>query len=218
MCNIASREKLKIESKLINAGLLLFTLSLLSGCTSIPAKKETLLDWKSRQVAFAQIDSWIMHARIGMRSRQHSGSATLIWDETQKNRKLRLLGPLGGGVIYLQQDKTGVSLQDSNGKKWHADNANELIYRVTGWQIPVSGLRWWLLGMIEPGSSAEYTLDESQRLVTVQQDGWKVTLDKYRLFGDYELPASIVLETEASQDNDGYIRAKLIVKEWNITN
>lgn len=198
--------------------MLLFTISVLAGCTSITAKKEVLVDWKSRQAAFAQIDSWMLHARIGMRSKHHSGSASLIWDETEKNRKLRLLGPLGGGVIYLQQDKSGVSLQDSNGKKWHANDANELIYRVTGWQIPVSGLRWWLLGITEPGSTAEYTLDESQRLLSVLQDGWKVTLDKYRLFGDYELPSSIVVETEASEDKDGYIRAKLIVKDWKITN
>ncbi len=209
---------MKIDTKLINASLLLFTLSVLSGCTSIPAKKEAPVDWKSRQAAFAQIDSWLMHARIGMRSKHHSGSATLIWDETERKRKLRLLGPLGGGVIYLQQDKTGVSLQDSNGKQWHADDPNELIYRVTGWQIPVSGLRWWLLGITEPGSTAEYTLDESQRLLSVTQDGWKVTLDKYKLFGDYELPSSIVVETQAGQDKDGYIRAKLIVKEWKITN
>jgi outer membrane lipoprotein LolB len=188
----------------IDTSLLLFTLSVLSGCTSIPAKKEAPVDWKSRQAAFAQIDSWLMHARIGMRSKHHSGSATLIWDETERNRKLRLLGPLGGGVIYLQQDKTGVSLQDSN--------------RVTGWQIPVSGLRWWLLGITEPGSTAEYTLDESQRLLSVTQDGWKVTLDKYRLFGDYELPSLIVVETQEGQDKAGYIRAKLIVKEWKITN
>lgn len=209
---------MKIDTKLINASLLLFTISVLAGCTSIPAKKEALVDWKTRQAAFAQIDSWILHARIGMRSKHHSGSASLIWDETQRNRKLRLLGPLGGGVIYLQQDNTGVSLQDSKGKKWHANDASELIYRVTGWQIPVSGLRWWLLGITEPGSTAEYTLDESQRLLSVTQDGWKVTLDNYRLFGDYELPSSIVVETQASQDKDGYIRAKLIVKDWKITN
>ncbi|HIE20305.1 MAG TPA: outer membrane lipoprotein LolB, partial [Rhodospirillales bacterium] len=87
--------------------------------------------------------------------------------------------------------------QDSKGKIWHARDAGELISRVTGWQIPVAGLRWWLLGLTEPGSNAEYTLDENHRLATVQQAGWKVSLDKYNPFDGHVLPTSIVFETTA---------------------
>ncbi len=39
--------------------------------------------------------------------------------------------------------------------------------------------------MTEPGSEADYTLDDSERLATVVQDGWKVTLAKYTLFGKW---------------------------------
>ena len=188
---------------------------LLAACTSKPVKQEASASWQSRQVALAEIDRWQLNARIGLRSEGRSGSATLIWNEQPGQRNLRLLGPVGGGLILLQQDATGVTLQDSKGKTWHAADAAELIYRVTGWQIPVSGLRWWLLGMTEPGSKADYTLDDSQRLVTVVQDGWKVSLAKYAQFGTYELPGSVTVESQASKDDDGYMRAKLIVKEWN---
>lgn len=173
------------------------------------------VDWQARQAVLAGIDHWQLYARIGLRSKDRSGSATLIWEEKPEQRNLRLLGPLGGGLILLQQDNMGVSIQDSKGKTWHAKNAGELIYRVTGWQIPVSGLRWWLLGMNEPGSQAEFSVDDSQRLISVHQDGWIVTFEKYSLFGDYELPTLIVVETEASLDDERYIRAKLIVKGWD---
>lgn len=203
---------MKLKAKLTY--LLLLASLLLFACSSKPVKQGVSSSWLSRQAAVAEIDRWQLNARIGLRSKGRSGSATLIWNEQPGQRNLRLLGPIGGGLILLQQDDTGVALQDSKGKTWHAVDAAELIHRVTGWQIPVSGLRWWLLGMTEPGSEADYTLDDSERLVTVVQDGWKVTLAKYTLFGKYELPASVTVESLASKDDDGYIRAKLIVKGW----
>jgi len=205
---------LKFDSKLIRFYSLFIAGLLLAACTSKPVKLEDPSSWLSRQAAVAEIDHWQLNARIGLRSEGRSGSATLIWYEQPGQRNLRLLGPVGGGLILLQQDSTGVTLEDSKGKTWHAADAAELIHRVTGWQIPVSGLRWWLLGMTEPGSKADYALDDSQRLVTVVQDGWKVTLAKYSLYGKYELPASVTVESQTSKDDDGYIRAKLIVKEW----
>ena len=208
---------MKVDSTLSRFSLLLSASLLLAACTSQPVKQEASASWLSRQVALAEIDRWQLNARIGLRSEGRSGSATLIWNEQPGQRKLRLLGPVGGGLILLQQDETGVTLQDSKGKTWHAVDPAELIHRVTGWQIPVSGLRWWLLGMTEPGSKADYTLDDSERLATVVQDGWKVTLAKYTLFGKYELPASVTVESQVSKEDDGYMRAKLIVKEWEIT-
>jgi len=196
--------------------LLLVVVVLLGACTSKPIRKETLPDWQSKQSALAEIDNWKMHARIGLRGMARSGSASLIWVETPEQRNLRLLGPLGGGLVLLQQDATGVSIQDSKGGIWHGQDAGELIYRVTGWQIPVSGLRWWLLGLTEPGSKAKSTVDTEHRLIRVQQAGWKVSLDKYTQFGDHELPASIVMETVAGREDERYIRIKVIIKDWKI--
>ncbi|MFW2439842.1 MAG: lipoprotein insertase outer membrane protein LolB [Arenicellales bacterium] len=205
---------MKIHTKLLNTSLLLFTLFLLSACTSKPIKVDTGSDWQSRQAALAEIDNWKMNARIGLRSKDRSGSASLIWVETPEQRNLRLLGPLGGGLVQLQQNAAGVSILDSKGKTWLAQDAGELVYRVTGWQIPVSGMRWWLLGLTEPGSQAESTLDAAHRLKSVRQDGWNVVLDKYTQFGDHELPTSIVIETVAGGDDERYIRVKVIVKDW----
>jgi len=157
-----------------------------------------------------------MHARIGLRGNDRSGSASLIWEESPEQRTLRLLGPLGGGLIILKQDETGVTIKDSKGRVRYSPSADELIYRVTGWKIPVSGLRWWLLGLNEPGSKADSTIDTEHRLVSVQQAGWKVSLAKYTRFGDHELPTSIVFETVADREDVRYVRIKVIVKDWKI--
>jgi len=196
--------------------LLLLATVLLSACAGKPVKKEAPPDWQTKQAALAKINSWKMHARIGLRGTDRNGSASLIWLEAPERRSLRLLSPLGGGLVLLQQDATGASIQDSKGRVWHGQDAGELIYRVTGWQIPVSGLRWWLLGLAEPGSKAESTVDADHHLVRVRQAGWKVSLDKYTRFGEHELPTSIVFETVAARKDARYIRVKVIVKNWVI--
>ncbi|MCK5360412.1 MAG: outer membrane lipoprotein LolB [Gammaproteobacteria bacterium] len=200
--------------KLTATALLLSTSLLIGACASKPIKTELPSDELSRQAELANLGYWQLHARIGLRSKNRSGSATLIWEETPKSRKLRLIGPLGGGVIQLQQDAKGVTITDSTGKVWIDNNAEDLILRVTGWQIPVSGLRWWLLGLVEPGSKAASTFGRSQNLNRVQQDGWNVTLDNYTLYDDYRLPAAIVVESEYDKDHERYLRAKLIIKDW----
>ena len=189
---------------------------LLGACTVKPVKKDIPVSGSITQAKLASLDHWQLHARIGLRSKERSGSATLIWEESPDFRKLRLIGPLGGGVIQLQQDETGVTITDSKGKVWQDNDAGQLIHRVTGWQIPVSGLRWWLLGLVEPGGIASSTFDASQHLTGVQQDGWNVTLKQYTLFDDYELPTSIVVESEFDKEHERYLRAKLIVKDWKI--
>jgi outer membrane lipoprotein LolB len=206
----------KIESIFFNALLLLTAMLLLSACTSKPVKPELPIDFQSRQAELANLDRWQLHARIGLRSKDRSGSATLIWEETPDLRKLRLIGPLGGGLIQLQQDVNGVTITDSKGKVSHDKEAGQLIHRVTGWQIPVSGLRWWLLGLVEPGSKATSTFDDYQQLRNIQQDGWSVTLAKYALFGNYQLPTSIVVESAFDRGHERYLRAKLIIKDWKI--
>jgi outer membrane lipoprotein LolB len=205
-----------ISTKFYLGGLLLSTLLLLASCSSKPIKTDLPREVSPRQVSLVNLDHWQLHARIGLRSNDRSGTATLIWEEEPRQRKLRLIGPLGGGLILLQQDENGVTITDGKGKIWQEKDASKLIHRVTGWQIPVSGLRWWLLGLAEPDSKAESTFNASQHLARVQQDGWVVTLDKYRPYGDYELPSNIVVESEFDKQHERYLRAKLIVKDWKI--
>ena len=197
--------------------LLICSLLLLSSCSLKATKKAPEpLDWQQRQALLSAISNWSMRARIGIRSEQVNGSASLIWDETDGKRTLNLLGPLGGGAIRLVQDADGATLTDSKGRSWQNDNASELVSQATGWKIPLSGLRWWMLGLTEPGHAAEYSFDEQSRLQTITQQGWNVTYNKYASFSNYELPSSITVTTDNVETGTTPVRVKLIVKEWEI--
>jgi outer membrane lipoprotein LolB len=196
---------------------LVFSMFLLSSC-SLKTTKQSIetLDWEQRQAQLATLTHWTLRARIGIRSQQVNGSASLIWDEEDDGRVLNLLGPLGGGAIHLEQNQDGATLTDSKGRSWYNSNARELIRQSTGWEIPVSGLRWWILGLTEPGSSASYSFDEQNRLQSIQQQGWLVTYNKYKSFGPYELPSSITVTGYEEVAEENPVRVKLVIKEWEI--
>ncbi len=192
---------------------LLLTTLLTAACATKPVRKD---DAAGQGIALADIKNWEMRARIGLRSRAQNGSATIIWTETPEQQTLRILGPLGGGLVLLQMNASGITVRDSKGALWQGQDASELIYRVSGWKIPVSALRWWMMGMIEPGSDARVTHDDGGRLNSIKQDSWQVSLDKYRRFSSFELPSLIIMETLTEPADEHYIRVKMIVKSWTV--
>ena len=197
--------------------LLFFSMFLQTSC-SLKTTKQTVEtpDWQQRQVQLSAISGWTMRARIGIRSQQVNGSASMIWEESVSGRTLDLLGPLGGGAIHLVQNETGATLTDSKGMSWYNSNARDLVREATGWEIPVSSLRWWILGLTEPGSIASYSLDEQSRLQSIEQHGWLVTYNRYARFGAYELPSSITVTSDKKPADYDAVQVKLIIKGWEI--
>ncbi len=71
-------------------------------------------------------------------------------------------------------------------ERYTADDAEEMIGKLTGMPIPLNSLRQWILGL--PGDATDYKLDDQYRLseITYSQNGknWKV------VYGGYEAETS----------------------------
>ena len=44
----------------------------------------------------------------------------------------------------------------------------------SGFDPPLDSLRYWVLGVPEPGHPAQESLDALQRLASLEQDGWQI--------------------------------------------
>lgn len=195
-------------------GLLLMSTVMLTACVSKPVPAPGLKSWVDRQQDYTLLTSWELRGRLGLRSKNESGAVTVVWQESGTHRQLRLLGPAGQGLIKLDEDASGTVIHDRQGQSWQGATPEALLSQVTGWDIPLTSLRWWVLGIVEPDSTAEYRLDEQDRLASLKQDGWQVSFSKYRHFDGYELPGTIVFQSAGNKDDDT-LRGKLILKEWN---
>lgn len=58
-----------------------------------------------------------------------------------------------------------MQLVDNKGQRYTADDAEEMIGKLTGMPIPLNSLRQWILGL--PGDATDYTLDDQYRLSEV---------------------------------------------------
>jgi outer membrane lipoprotein LolB len=116
--------------------------------------------------------------------------------------------PLGAGGVQITADGPSLSVVTSKGD--HLDNEaarSELATRL-GFDPPIASLRYWVLGVPDPATPAKETLDNQQRLASLQQDGWQVVYDGYMSVGGEWLPARVTLQREG-------VRVRLIVDGWS---
>jgi len=133
------------------------------------------------------------------------------WREAAGHYRLNLAGPLGQGALQIIGTVGGVAhLQTANGRQYAARDADALVLSATGWQLPVTGLRYWIRGIPAPGGKASMALDDHGRLARLQQSGWDITYSRYQSAAGRDWPSRMHLETAD-------ISVTLIVDQWTIS-
>jgi outer membrane lipoprotein LolB len=121
---------------------------------------------------------------------------------------MSLDGPLGAGGVQVTSDGSGVSIVTSRGERLDNDAARAELTNRLGFDPPIDSLRYWVLGVPEPGHPAQETLDPQQRLAALEQDGWQVLYTDYMSVGGEWLPSKLTLQRQG-------IRVRLVVDGWN---
>jgi len=182
----------------IRTGVLLLLL-LLGGCAAV-STTETVRP-------LAALDAWQFNGRISLTRGDEGWHAGLIWQEHAGRYQLDISGPLGQGAFQLTGDAEGVLLVDAEARSYTARDADALLAHVTGWVLPVSGLRYWVRGIPAPGSEARAIHDAQGRLTQLQQDGWDISYSRYQMVDGASWPEKMRLER-------GDIVVRLVVDQW----
>lgn len=156
---------------------------------------------------------FILQGKLGIKAPNDSGSATLKWQQNAANYTINLSGPLGQKRIAIIGNESFVELHQAQGIR-RAASAEELIYRETGWSIPVSQLQDWVIGQAARGFPiTQQTRDEFNRFITLEQLGWSIAYSNYETYNhaaqQFSLPKKIIATRE------GY-KLTLIVREWQL--
>ena len=190
----------------------LAALLLLAGCSLSPQQRP--LSSTEKGAAYArheasilsiesfQVDGRAASAELGFR-------ADLRWlERADRHYELRLAGPFGAGAVELRGDPYLVEVRSSEGVQQTADPEGWIRNRY-GWTLPISGLRYWALGIPNPHIPSQPSLDAQGRLATLIQSGWKLTYSEYRREGEYDLPRRF-------EADNGQVRLKLLIDRWNL--
>ena len=184
-------------------GMLVFcaVLSTLSGCASTrPAQV-----LPSSNVS---IGAFSLNGRVAVKLEDRGYTASLRWRHSATRDSLRLFSPLGSVVGEIEADSDGATLTTGDKKVYRSNDAQSLTREVLGWDLPLSGLRYWVTGRADPALPVQaQSRDDKERLKSLMQNDWRIAYLEY--FGDSALPARLSLVYER-------LNLRLIVEHWEL--
>lgn len=133
----------------LSLGLLL---ALLGGCATTrpptaPGKANEAA-WSARKAALGRLSRWNMVARAGSGG-IFGWSGSLHWLQVGNRFDIRISGPLGVGAMRIAGTPNAVRVRTSK-KTYETSDPERLLQQELHMSLPVSGLRYWALGLPEP--------------------------------------------------------------------
>jgi len=189
------------------AGLLL---ALLGGCatTRAPAPgKANEAAWHARQAALSQLSRWTMEARAGSGG-IFGWSGSMHWVQNGSHFDIRIAGPLGVGAVRIAGTPQAIRVRTAD-KTYQTSHPERLLRERLHMSLPVSGLRYWALGLPQPGTPAQVRVDDKGLLRHMRQAGWTLTYSHYVSTHGRQLPQRF-----SAQKGD--TRVRIVVEQWRL--
>ena len=180
--------------------------ALFTGCATLPSAP--VADWPTARAARQSLSHWELSGRAAVATATQGWSAAVTWNQVQQISELRLQGALGVGGVHVRSDGQSVQIDTSKGESFSDDDAGAALERVIGVALPLSSLRYWLLGVPAPGFEAQEEVDAEGRLTALKQAGWSANYDRYEYRDGAWLPGRVRLE-------NGPVRVKVVVDRWS---
>lgn len=177
----------------------------LGGCASVaPGVPGSVGNNGARTTS--DIRSFALSGRIGVKYDGQGFYGNLRWRHGVDGDDILILSPLGQGVAHItRQAGQGVTLTTAEGKTYRAADVATLTQQVLGWQLPLEGLQYWVLGVDDPAGAVS-----APRADGFSQDGWRITYLSSRQVAGRSLPDKLVLERPD-------LTVRLVVDQWDIS-
>lgn len=184
----------------------------LAGCAALQPAPEPTSDAATHEqhlARVADIHAFNLQGRIGVQTEGRGFSGSTRWQHQSTRDTIALFSPMGGQIANIDANPKGVVLVDSDGKSYHAEDAETLTHKTLGWRLPMKGLPDWVLGRPAPGNIDESRWDEAGRLTRLKQHGWDISYAQYQESQGYQLPGKVTLVSPK-------LNLKLIIERWEL--
>ena len=184
-----------------------------TACTTPPVHKfvaDPGKTWEQRKTVLSGVNNWSINGRLALVNGDESWHLNMKWQREGENYVLDLSGPFGTGHAQLTGAKGNVLLVDADQNYFYADSPDQLLQDVTGLQIPVESLLYWINGIPDGNVKVEsHRIDAYGRLAELKQSDWKIRFKQYIDVEQHELPQKIFI--------DGFdLKVKIFIDEWKL--
>jgi outer membrane lipoprotein LolB len=193
-------------SRSIKIGLLIiFTAFTLSACKTAPNKPTDTLpvNYQSlpNEEKLLYFKHWEITGKIAIITPKERQSAYLNWSQLDEKTEFRLTNLLGVSLLELNANEHGASLE-SDGKTLTDTSKERLIYRTTGWLLPLDNLVSWIKGAVNEQDVVELNKTGlPARLVPTcfRCAGWEISYNNYKKNEGLWLPYAITVSNAEKQ-------------------
>ncbi|MFD2179388.1 lipoprotein insertase outer membrane protein LolB [Veronia pacifica] len=186
--------------------LISFCLLIVSGCTSLT--KTSSGTWESHQAQLQTLNRFQLSGKVGFISLKQRVSANFVWKQDNQNIELRLYN-FSGTLLTLNTTGKETRVTDKDGTTYFGADAQSLIKRLTGINLPLNNLPGWLKGL--PGQNEDFILDSDEKVntITSRQPGadWTLSYPSYTNTDDIVLPSRIRMNNDSQ-------RVKIDISDW----
>lgn len=164
--------------------------------------------WAQRLAVLTARQQFALRGRIAVQRDAEGGQAQMRWRQQGEHFELTLSAPLGQGSYQLAGNALEVGLTAPDGARYAAADLDSLMTTHLKWSLPVSGARYWILGLPVPGRAiGQLNLDAAGRMTDLAQDGWRISVLEYQHVAGMDLPKKLFLLGST-------LRLRLVVSEW----
>jgi outer membrane lipoprotein LolB len=185
--------------------------ALVAGCAAPPERPsvDTGRDWLDRREFLRDIAEFRMEGRLALNTGNKGYSGTVSWDQNDDLLDFRFRGPFGFGGFRIHGDGDRLRVKTTGGDEFFLTEPEREMTERFGWSLPVYSMRFWILGVSDPGMPAEEDVDEGGLLGELEQGGWVIRYDGYTESQGLVLPRRMDME-------HGNVRIKVMADRWEI--
>jgi len=184
--------------------LIVLSAAVLGACVATrPPPPPSGQGWEQRADYLQKAGAWQLDGRAAVAVGTQGWQATLNWRQRSDSTEVHLAGPFGVGALVLKRTSAGLSL---NGAA-PSDAVLTQLQEKLGFDLPLDQLRFWLLGVPDPGAAFELTRNTQDRALHLTQGEWSIDYDRYMPAAGDLLPARVVLNRQG-------VRVRIAVDHW----
>jgi len=150
---------------------------------------------QAREQALSHADHWTLQGRLGISDGRKGGSGSFSWTQNGDRYEFTLRGPAISDTNFrLTGGPDGALLEGVEGGPLHGPDAEVLMQKAMGWEVPLRDLRAWVLGLRADSGPAELSFGADRLPSLLQQDGWTVDYREWDAARQPPMPKRVYAE------------------------
>lgn len=163
---------------------------------------------EQREKALADSDHWTLEGRLSVSDGKESGSGGLTWRQDGDRYEFTVRAPVTGRSFRLTGGPEGAELEGLDGGPRRGADAESLMASAVGWQIPMTELKRWVLGLQANGGPADIAFGADRLPSRLVQDGWTVDYRQWDATKQPAMPVRVFAEKAP-------YKVRLSIEDWS---